>query len=130
MGGRPKNWRTIGSSKYASRTGTWVVLEMFTTAGVTRVSIGASDGIGWPSIAAGKVAARPAPGSVPNAITTAVSNPVNHDGTEGWRDGMRGSLAGVSAALIRPSGGVRVPAGRCRSQDFTSRGGRVNVLPW
>ena len=68
VSGRPKNWRNSGSSKYGSRTGTRVLVEMFTTAGVTLCSIGASEGIGWPSTAGGS-AARLVNGSVPSAST-------------------------------------------------------------
>ena len=50
---------------------------MFTTAGVTRVSIGASDGSGCPPIAAGKVAARLSAGTLPKAATATTSRPVS-----------------------------------------------------
>src|SRR6185312_916398 len=56
--GSPKNWRMIGSLKNGfTATRRWLVEEMFTTAGDTLASIGASDGSAWPLTATGSVPA-------------------------------------------------------------------------
>ncbi len=68
---RPKNWRNTGSSISGLRTRTRVLELMLTTAGVTRSSIGASDGRGCPSTTGGK-AARPMTGC-PAAIAAAAA---------------------------------------------------------
>ena len=52
----PKKRRNIGSSKKGFCTRTRVFELMLTTAGVTRSSIGASEGSAWPSIAGGSAA--------------------------------------------------------------------------
>jgi hypothetical protein len=59
---------------------------MFTTAGVTCSSIGASEGIGWPLIAGGK-AARLAPGHAP--IRTAANRLVSQCRRRKRRGGMK-----------------------------------------
>jgi hypothetical protein len=63
---------------------------MFTTAGVTCSSIGASDGIGWPSTAAGRAAAGLVPGTRP--MTIAASRPVSQCGRRERRGDMESSL--------------------------------------
>src|SRR3982751_5675740 len=52
----PKKRRNIGSSKKGFCTRTRVFELMFTTAGVTCSSIGASEGSPWPSTAGGNAA--------------------------------------------------------------------------
>src|SRR5690348_2397480 len=81
----PKNWRMIGSEKNGSTTRRWVVEEMFTTAGDTFDSIGASDGSGWPLTAGGSVPALPQPARANNASSAAMERVRRKRAMEGMR---------------------------------------------
>src|SRR5690625_1531780 len=112
----PKKRRKNGSLKNGERTRTWVFDEMFTTAGVTSASIGASDCMGWPSTLGGGVA-RALPGA--HANRAHASSAMNGAGAAGrWADacmavtpcGFRRRLTGAGAAGSAKA--VRIRHGR------------------